>query len=794
MLRFFTAVLLVCTISISGSLAGVIQGKIFDEINNEPITGANIKVQNLSTGAVSDLDGFFKIENLPTGLYNISVSYIGYAPVNIYEIQVTEAIPAIVNIPLKESGLELSTTEVTASAFRKNAESPVSLNSIGVNEIQRSPGGNRDISKVVQLLPGVATGSTFRNDLFIRGGSSSENKYLLDDIEIPAINHFTTQGASGGSNGLINVDFIQQVDFYSGAFPANRNNAMSSVFEFSQREGRTDKVGFTATVGASDVGLTLEGPLGKKSTFLLSARRSYLQFLFKALGLPFLPTYNDFQFKTVHKFNKKHDLTILGLGAIDDFNLNLDKDETEEDRYQLGYLPYFDQWNYTIGARYRYFTDNSTLMVVASRSMLGNQIFKYAGNQNNSEELKLFSVDSKEAENKLRVEHTVRKKGFRINYGVQYELARYTNNTFRRTVVSSGLPPLEYNSLLKLHKYGAFAQVSKKYFQDKLSLSAGLRWDGTNYSSQMSNPLKQTSPRVSVSYQILDALAVSANAGIYYQLPVYTILGYREADGSLINQDALRYIQNQQIVGGFSYTILSSNTKFSLEGFYKKYNRYPMLYGKGISFANEGGDYGIAGDEPANSTSKGKAYGVEFLVQQKLYKNFYGILSYTFYRSVFTDTANVYIPSSWDYHHIANVAMGYKFKRNWELGIRWSARGGIPNTPYDEELSSLRSLWDANNRGILDYSRYNSERLKPYTQLDIRVDKKWFFKKWNLNVYLDIRNLYKSNQNFAPNLTVIRDDNNQPLINPDNPLYYQTKYLNADASTLLPSVGIVIGM
>lgn len=793
MFRIPTLLAFTFILQLHSALAGIIQGKIQDEINNEPIIGAAVKIQNSDIGGISDENGFFKIGDLPTGLYNISVSYIGYETANFYEIQVSDAIPAILNIRLKESGVELSVTEVTSGAFRKNAESPLSLNSIGVNEIQRSPGGNRDISKVVQLLPGVATGSTFRNDLLIRGGASSENKYYLDDIEIPTINHFTTQGASGGSNGLINVDFIQQVDFYSGAFPSNRGNALSSVFEFSQKEGRSDRVGFTATVGASDVGLTLEGPIGKKTTFLLSARRSYLQFLFKALGLPFLPTYNDFQFKTVHKFNKKHDLTILGLGAIDDFNLNLDKDDTEEDRYQLGYLPYFDQWNYTIGARYRYFTDNGTLMVVASRSMLGNKISKYAGNQIDNEDLKLYSIDSKEAENKLRVEHTVRKKGFRINYGVQYELARYTNETFRRTVASSGIPPLEYNSVLNLQKYGAFTQVSKKYFKDKLSLSAGLRWDGTNYSSRMSNPLKQTSPRVSISYQILDALAISANAGIYYQLPVYTILGYREADGSLVNQDALRYIQNQQLVGGISYT-LPSNTKFSVEGFYKKYNRYPMLYGKGISFANEGGDYGIAGDEPANSTSKGKAYGVEILIQQKLYKNFYGIVSYTFYRSLFTDTTNTYIPASWDYHHIANVALGYKFKKNWEIGIRWSARGGIPNTPYDEELSSLRSLWDVNNRGILDYSRYNSERLKPYTQLDLRVDKKWFFQKWNLNVYFDIRNLYKSNQNFAPNLTVVRDSDNQPVLNPDNPLYYQVKYLNADASTLLPSIGIVVGM
>lgn len=773
--------------------AGVIKGKVFDEINNEPIIGANIIIQGTQNGTVSDLDGNFILEDIPIGLYNLTISFIGYESVNIYELQVTSAIPANLNIAMRESGVELSTVEVIGNVFKKSSESPVSLNSIGVNEIQRSPGGNRDISKVVQLLPGVSTGSTFRNDLLIRGGASSENKYYLDDIEIPTINHFTTVGASGGSNGMMNVDFIQEVDFYSGAFPSNRTNALSSVFEFQQKNGRDDKVGFTATLGASDVGLTLEGPIGKKSTFMVSARRSYLRYLFKALGLPFLPTYNDFQFKTVHQFNKKHDLTFIGIGAIDDFNLNLDKDDTESAQYQLGYLPYFDQWNYTVGARYRYFTDNGRIIVVASRSMTGNEIYKYANNQNDNPASKLFSINTKEAENKLRIEHTLRKKGYRINYGAQYEYARYANDTYRKIITTEEWPALEYNSILKMQKYGAFGQVSKKYFKDKLSLSAGLRFDGNNYNKKMSNPFRQTSPRFSVSYQILDNFDISANAGIYYQTPVYSLLGYREADGSLVNQDALEYIRNQQVVGGLSYT-LASNTKFSLEGFYKKYDNYPMLIGKGISFANEGGDYGITGDEIANSSSKGKAYGVEFMVQQKLFKNFFGIFSYTFYRSLFTDTTGTYIPSSWDYHHVANIAAGYKFKRNWELGLRWSARGGTPYTPYDVELSSLRNVWDVKNQGTLDYSQYNSERLKSYTQLDIRVDKKWYFKKWNLNVYFDIRNVYKSNQNFVPYLTVVRDENNQPLTNPDNPLQYQTKFINADSKTLLPSAGIVIGM
>ncbi|MBL0079149.1 MAG: TonB-dependent receptor plug domain-containing protein [Bacteroidetes bacterium] len=206
---------------------------------------------------------------MKSGVYNLIVAYLGYSQKIVFEVVVTNNLPSKVNIGLAPLPNNLNEIEVKANPFIKPQESPLSLTSIGVNEIQRSPGGNRDISKVIQLLPGVSSGVSFRNDLLVRGGGPNENRFYLDGIEVPSINHFQTQGASGGSNGLINVDFIKNVDFYTGAFPANRGNSLSSVMEITQEEGRTDRVGLRATLGASDVGVTLQGPFSKndKSTF-----------------------------------------------------------------------------------------------------------------------------------------------------------------------------------------------------------------------------------------------------------------------------------------------------------------------------------------------------------------------------------------------------------------------------------------------------------------------------------------------------------------------------------------------
>jgi len=771
---------------------GVIEGRVFDEINNESIPFANVLLQGTTTGGTTDMEGLYRIENLEPGVYNLEVSYLGYETAFESEVVVTNNTPTVIDFAMIETSLELEEVVVKASPFQRNDASPVSLSTIGVNEIQRAPGGNRDISKVIQTLPGVATGASFRNDLIVRGGSPNENRFYLDGIEVPTINHFATQGATGGPIGLINVDFIKSVDFYSGAFPATRGNTLSSLLEFQQKEGRTDRFGLTGTIGANDLGLTMEGPMGDRSSFLFSGRVSYLQWLFKALQLPFLPLYVDGQFKSVHKFNEKHDLTFIGLGAYDHFTLNLDRNETEDQQYFLGVLPYQDQWNYTVGAKYRYFRERGYFTFVASRNMLDNYIYKYSGNDNDDEDKLLLDYRSFEAENKLRAEHTVRMKGYKIQYGVSYEYARYFNETLQQVIVEGAAQDYRYKTDIGLSKYALFAQVSKKYVDDKLGLSLGFRADGMNFNSQMKNPFTQFSPRASISYAIIPGLTINANAGMYYQLPPYTSVGYKNISGDLVNKtNGLEYIRNIQAVAGVAYTT-SFNAKFSVEGFYKKYDNYPLAVEDQISLANLGGDFGVVGAEEVQSVSQGKAYGVEVLFQQKLFKGFYGITTYTWYRSLFTNGDGKYTPSSWDYQHIITLVGGKKFKRNWEVGLKWTFYGGAPFTPYDEAYSIQTPVWDATNGGQPDYDQINTGRLKAVHRLDIRVDKKWYFKKMNLDLYIDITNLYMNKSEGQDILTVERDESGIPIEDAGNPGNYIPNYISDENGQLIPTIGVVL--
>lgn len=769
---------------------GIIEGRLYNAQNNEPVPFATIVIWGSTQGVLSDEQGNFAINGIKPGYYELKVTSVGFKDYTSEPIQVTNAKKSFVEIPLEENQIELKEVTVQASPFRKREESPVSLRRIGISEIEKNPGGNRDISKVIQAFPGVASTPAYRNDVIVRGGGASENRFYLDGVEIPNLNHFATQGASGGPVGIINVDFVKEVNFYSGAFPANRGNALSSVLEFSQIDGNKDKLKFKGAVGASDLALTLDGPAGEKTTFIVSARRSYLQFLFSQLGLPFLPTYNDFQFKARTKFDEKNELTVIGLGAYDQSRLNLKANETEDQKYILNYLPVNDQWNYTFGVVYKHFGKHSYDTWVISRNHLNNIQYKYRNNIE-TDSLKILDYDSFESENKLRYERTMLStSGYKVNVGANMEYAKYYNYTYRKTF--TGLPYI-YNSRLNFVKYGLFGQVSKSYIHAHLTLSLGIRADGNTYSKEMSNMLNQLSPRFSASYAITPKWIVNANVARYYQLPSYTTLGYRNSTGDLVNKNnGLKYISADHAVGGIEL-LPTEMSRLTVEGFYKWYRNYPFSLSDSISIASKGADFGTFGDEEVVSKAKGNAYGMEVLYQNMDLKGINLILSYTLVRSQSEDLAGKNIPTSWDNRHILNVTALRDLKRNWSVGFKWRFVGGAPYTPWDLDKSSLASGWDAQGRAYPDYSRFNELRLKSFHQLDLRIDKGYFFRTWSMSLYIDVQNVYGFKADEVDPLVRISAADGSFVPASGNPSRYQLKSLTeTGGGTILPTIGVIV--
>lgn len=796
MVTFFSRLILWITLLIAtlfSAQSGSININVYDEFSKKPLS-ASVRLN--STDSDFSGEGNVLIENLPAGNYSFTITSNGYEAGHLNNIDIVPNQNITYSVGLNRSSVkDIDEVVITRRTFKTTAESPVSLRNITSEEVQKNAGSNRDISKAVLSLPGVGSTATFRNDLFIRGGSSAENKFYIDGIEVPVINHFQTQGASGGPKGILTIDFIKDVDFYSGAFPAKRNGALSSLFEFNLKDARKDKIGYKGVIGFDDIQLMVDGPLSKDQSWsgLFSVRKSNLQFLFKAMGVPFLPSYSDATVKVSKKFNSGDELYFIGLGALDNFKFNPKANESLYNQTLIERLPVSPQWNYTVGAGYRHLAENGNWLFTWSRNLLDNKWTKYYRNIELPENL-LMDYHSKESENKVRVDRNFRVSDYEFSSGANINFANYTNDSYLKMITQSGAVLDNYTSDLNLIQYGFYVQTAKKFLNNNLELSAGFRIDGSDYSDQTNNPLEQFSPRVSLRYKFAPRFAFNFNSGIYYMLPSYTALGFVE-NGDFVNKDQLKYIKNTQFVSGLEYNG-SNSLRLTLEGYYKKYNNYPFSLRNQISLANLGGDFGIVGIEPLDSRAFGETYGFEVLAQKRTKDDLYGIAAYTFGYSKFSDANGELLPSSWDSRHILSLTAGKYFKRNWNLGARFRMQSGFPQTPYDLERSQFVHTWNIANSPISDFDLLNTERGNLVHQLDVRAEKKWIFNKWQLTFYMDVVNAYGSkNPSALPVVALERDANGNGIIrNPDAPQneqIYQLNISDADRSSPLPYFGFI---
>ena len=762
-----------------------IKGTVIDKASRQPLEFINVLVLGLGRGGVTDAEGHFNIGEVPPGIYRLQASAVGYKTILTPEYIVSTK-DLTIQIETEENLTELEGVTVTASPFRRDPESPVGLRVIGLQEIEKSPGANRDISRIVQSYPGVAfSPAGYRNDLIVRGGSPSENRFYLDGVEIPNINHFSTQGASGGPVGIINADLIREVNFYTGAFPTDRGNAMSSVLDFKLRDGDMERNSLKATLGASEVSLASNGHIGKKTSYLVSVRQSFLQFLFDMLGLPFLPTFTDAQFKLKTRFNANNELTILGLGGIDNMKLNT-KLDGEKAEYILSYLPKIQQETFTLGAVYRHYAGIHVQSVVVSHSYLNNRNTKYLNNDESSADNLSLKLRSVEQETKFWIENTSTFGNWKINFGANLDYSQYTNTTFQRVYIDEGRT-FDYHTYLGMWRWGIFGTINYATTDERFTASLGVRTDANNFSSGMKGMGDQLSPRLSLSYRLTDGLYLSGNAGLYYQLPPYTGLGFKDNNGAWVNK-YLRYMSVSQESLGLSWH--PGNTfELSAEGFYKQYDKIPFSIADGIPLACKGNDYGVIGNEALSSTAQGRAYGIEILMKWLIAKKLNLASSFTLFKSEYRNNKqSEYIASAWDNRYIFNMSGTYNFPYNWSLGMKISCIGGAPYTPYDVEKSSLVTAWNAQGRPYYDYTKYNTGRLPAFGQLDVRVDKTFYLKRCMLGFYIDLQNV--TNSKFKqPDILM----STGVIENPSAPMAeqrYKMKYITQKSGTLMPTLGI----
>ena len=758
---------------------GTLNGYVYDSESEMPLLGANIIIEGLNKGAVSDENGFFEILNINPKTYNLIISYIGYQSKKIYNTIVKSKGNQTLEIFLIESAEELDEVVLFENPFNKPIETPLSINTFSSVEIESYPGANNDITKVVQSMPGLSPSvGGFRNDLIIRGGAPNETVFYLDGIEIPNINHFSTQGSSGGPRGMINIAFIQDVTLSTSAFGAEYDNPLSGVLQFRQRTGNSNTINGNFRFGASESGISIDGPFSKtaenKTNFIFSARKSYLQFLFKLIGLPIRPDYWDYQWKIDHRIDDYNSLSFVGLGAIDDFTVEAPYDFDATQQAQLEQVPIIQQNSTTMGVSWtRKFKESKGKFILAiSSNKLKNIFTRY--NDNINQDDAYFRNDSHEWETKIRAKTISYINDWKISWGGNLQYSDYYNET------NDLGNNLTYGSKINFLKYGVYSNASRKFFNNKLSFSAGIRADEDTY-SKGSSFIDNLSPRVSKSLTLSKDKKLKWNSsfGIYYKIPTYTSLGFKNGSGVFVNKKN-KYTKSEHIVTGFDYS-LGAASKISVEGFVKKYSQYPISVLDGISLANKGADFEVLGNEEIITNGKGETYGLEFLFQQKLFNKFYGIFSYTYFHSKFSALNGEYLPSVWDSRNLISFVGGYKLPRNWEISSRWRFLGETPFVPYNLE----ESLQNYPNM-ILDYSQLGREKLENFNQLDIRVDKKWNRDAFSFSFYFEILNILAQKVPVPSEYGLARDSEGV-IINP-----ISLSEVDIDRSTIIPSFGFSV--
>ncbi|MDG1385932.1 MAG: TonB-dependent receptor [Flavobacteriaceae bacterium] len=776
-------ILLLLTIStyVIAQNTGTFSGQIIDLKTQYPLEGSSVILEGTNIGVITDANGYFTFENVPTKSYNIQATYLGYESQTLYNIIVKSVGTPSLLFKLNEASEALDEIILSKSSFRTSKETPLSTQSFSAVEIETYPGGNNDIAKVAQSLPGISPSiGGFRNDFIIRGGAPNESVYYLDGVEIPNINHFSTQGSAGGPVGMLNVSFIREVTLSSSAFGAEYDNPLSGVLAFEQREGNDQKYSGNVRIGASEAGATFNGPLFKRgkersnTTLMVSARRSYLQFVFALVGLPIRPDYWDYQWKLNHKIDERNSLTFIGLGSIDDFSVVAPDDFDVEQQAALETAPIIEQRTITLGLTWKHKFKDGTGQVntTLSTNRLKNIFSQYQDNENKTGVL--FRNDSKEQETKLRVHATQYIKDWKISYGLNVQQSVYTNNT--DDIVGG----LGYETAIDFAKYGFFGKLSRSFVNNRLSLALGLRSDADSFTNG-STLIDNLSPRLSASYMLNESSSwkLNASVGRYFKIPTYTMLGFQNNSGEFINKSN-RYTQSDHYVFGVEYN-LSPSARFTVEAFRKDYSQYPVSVLDGVSLANKGAGFEVLGNEAVIDTGSGQSKGIEVLFQQKLSNNFYGILAYTLFNSEFSGINNIRLPSVWDSGNLLTFTGGYKLPKNWEVSLRYRYAGATPFATTDTAATLITYP-----QIIIDYSRLGENKLSTFKQGDFRLDKKWNFEKLSFNFYIEIQNFLAQENPRPDEYTLARTDEGV-LISPQE----LVKIEREERNTPFPSFGFV---
>jgi hypothetical protein len=692
--------------------SGSIEGTVIDKDTQQPLVGANIFVLDTQLGTASDRYGSFIIDNVPVGVYQLKAVYIGYEQQIKTEIRVLTNRVSMVNFILNPEVLYSDQTiHVKSNYFFKDYEKPVSHKSLTPREIRSSAGSAEDIFRIIQAMPGVSSTGSKDANLIVRGGAPDENRTLLDNIEIFNPLHFARPGASMGVISIINPALLQSVDFITGGFPAKYGDKQSSVFEMKLKEGNRTTFNTDVNANLGGFGVLLDGPIHNNGNMIFSIRRGFFDLLTNMMGKPIIPHYWDAVGKTTFQLDNLHSISLVGFYYLDDFEKEGESIGGGHGGGIAGKYYYIkrDDFGSAVGLNWKYlFSKLGYMLTTAAFTSNGWQSNMGSEKDHNQSGEKIV-----EKEFHLKNEITYKiSKNVELKGGVFYKTINSDHYTWKeqdttRTGYIFSADTVHYNPSLSF-KTGSFIQTIV-YPVPGLSFNLGIRYDYFDYIKE-----SKVSPRISFSYYLTSKFIINGAYGHYYQTPAAYQVALDPSNTELQSSRAIHHIL------GIEY-LLDSDTKVSVEAYHKDLDNTFTDYGTSYVISNYG---------------SGFSSGIELYLQKKMTHKLVGSVAYSYSVSKRKDSdSSPEYYFNFDQKHSFTLISGYKFSKNWQIGVKFQYSTGMPYTPV---VAIIRK--DQNWYAV--EGEKNSSRYPDYHKIDIRVDRSFHFKSWSLTAYIDIWNAY----------------------------------------------------
>ncbi len=728
---------------------GGLLGTVTDS-KGQPAPQTKVCIVDSSRCTTSDERGLFRFPDLRPGDYQLDITAPGQPPIRSSVVNVRAGLEGKVEVSLSAADALQQTMTVSESVFVAPEEIKSSSYVIQTEELFKVAGARQDVSRYVQLLPGVAIGANdFRNDIIVRGGSPLENLFIVDNIEIPNINAFANFASAGGTTSILDAQLIRDVTFLTGGQPAPFINRTSSVLQVAQTEGARDKFRGRLTVGDPGIGGIVEGPIKKgKGSWILSARRSYLDLFTKDIGIGGVPVLYTYNAKVLYDLTPRDRIWAVSISGSDDIRLGARNETEPKDDFEEEELNNLDiryggwrsangfNWQRLYGSRgvgLLGVTHSEARVEQSVRDLIRNGIPPPTANVDDliAGSPLIFREKSREGETTLKYDYT----GYipmldKLQLGGSFKFFRVNYNS--AAPFGSDSP---YSIVRDVNPFDIrqdfSARQSSAYFQSSRNLTSrwNLTWGGRVDNYQFIGRTR-FSPRAGLSYRITDKLSWRASFGTYYQQPQFLFLAAFPQ-----NRD-LTPFRSQHYVSGFTY-IPNASLRFTVEAYQKDYKDYPVsTQFPALSLASVGDTFQISEILfPLTSAGRGRARGIEFFAEKKWGAKWFGNANLSISRARQGGLDGILRPSTYDFPVIFNSVGGYRLNKKWEFSARTTVTSGRPYTPFDTTLSTEQ------RRGIFDLTRVNDLRVPAYIRIDVRVDRTFTFRDKPLLVFLGAQNV-----------------------------------------------------